>query len=908
MSREQHIGPSKMLLLNCGKFEFAEVELDAPLHLIGPNNVGKTSLIALLQLLYIDDQRQMHFSREMPETRRYYFPDVYSYALFECLTPTGFQVVGVHGRGPVRQYEFERFAYRGRLDVADFLDDGRRIRPHEEVFAALAARDFARLEPRQLRAALTGVGDNRGVDLRLVPAQHGATYERFRKVFNNILRLSHLKQDELKALILDIYQGEFQQRRIDLAETYAQGFEKVQRDSRDVQELRQLQGEIEALLRHIERREDARRALPALWAALGRALTAARALVDREEAALREKLAADEARSTELRIQIDAISRSMRELATQLGKVTSELERIKEERARFADFVPDWAEQRQRDVRGMLEKLAYQLGQAEQTPPAQIKARLARLERDIREQQLRLKGLAHAAAPWLQKRFSDAEVEDLFRLLNPRLLDLPIGGPHVKGTLHDEARVEAGLRTVLEGRKARAWHGPGVTIALDGVHAPDLKQYVDPDVIKQQLGDLEAQQHVYGETLVAARDADALREEKRALDAELETLIRDIGDYRRFCELESHETGWREQRDALRSQEADGESALVQSHGARERVIRDIEHAKDELGRLEERRTALSEMVKDLKTPPDAWPLVSLEDLPADLEELTPRYRHVYAEERSQHEHVTDILRRIEARTYGRYVADDESDTVKELREQLESIPGKEEAVQQLWTSIAVGIKKALSNIAHDLDTLKARIQKLNQQLGRVTVSNLTSLRVLVRERADWVRHIRGVGLDEDMPLFADASAVQQSFDDLGRLLSEHPRVEIEDLFDLRFEVGTPDEKVREHRHLDAIESNGTTITIKVLVNLVLMRGLLKGAKVRIPFYLDECSSLDHDNLAAIVDAARAMGFIAVLASPDAMDAAERLYFIEEQENGRVVLDPKSALVHVAREGAPSDD
>ena len=170
MTNDRRIGPSKALLLNCGKFDFAEIELDAPLHLVGPNNVGKTSLIALLQMLYIDDQRQMHFARDMPETRRYYFPNVYSYALFECLTPTGFQVLGVHGLGPVRQYEFERFAYTGRLDPADYLDGDRRTRPHEDIFRELAVRDFTRLAPRQLRAALTGVGDNRGVDLRLVPA------------------------------------------------------------------------------------------------------------------------------------------------------------------------------------------------------------------------------------------------------------------------------------------------------------------------------------------------------------------------------------------------------------------------------------------------------------------------------------------------------------------------------------------------------------------------------------------------------------------------------------------------------------------------------------------------------------------------------------------------------------------
>ena len=121
-------GPSKIVALHCGKFSFAEIELDSPVHLIGPNNVGKTSLIALLQFLYLDDQRHMHFSREMAETRRYYFPEKYSYALFECLTPTGFQVLGVRGLGPVRQYEFERFVYNGRLELADYLDETRRPR------------------------------------------------------------------------------------------------------------------------------------------------------------------------------------------------------------------------------------------------------------------------------------------------------------------------------------------------------------------------------------------------------------------------------------------------------------------------------------------------------------------------------------------------------------------------------------------------------------------------------------------------------------------------------------------------------------------------------------------------------------------------------------------------------------
>src|SRR4029078_1668029 len=102
------VGPKRLVLLNAGQYDFADVDLDEPLHLVGPNNVGKTSLIAALQFLYIDSQNQMHFARDMRETRKYYFPDSYSYILFECLTPGGFRVVGIHGGGPLQQYEFER--------------------------------------------------------------------------------------------------------------------------------------------------------------------------------------------------------------------------------------------------------------------------------------------------------------------------------------------------------------------------------------------------------------------------------------------------------------------------------------------------------------------------------------------------------------------------------------------------------------------------------------------------------------------------------------------------------------------------------------------------------------------------------------------------------------------------------
>lgn len=144
------IGPTRLVLIRSGKYEFGDIELIRPLHLIGPNNVGKTSLISTLQFLYIDKQQKMHFARDLDQTRKYYFPDPDSYILFECLSPTGFRVLGVHGLGPLKSYKFERFSYMGKLHLADFIDEKKQVRTNKIILSRLSDREYTILEPSHL--------------------------------------------------------------------------------------------------------------------------------------------------------------------------------------------------------------------------------------------------------------------------------------------------------------------------------------------------------------------------------------------------------------------------------------------------------------------------------------------------------------------------------------------------------------------------------------------------------------------------------------------------------------------------------------------------------------------------------------------------------------------------------------
>lgn len=894
-------GPYRIVAFHCGKFDFAEVEIDSPVHLIGPNNVGKTSLISLLQFLYLDDQRQMQFSRDMGETRRYYFPEKYSYALFECLTPSGFQVVGVHGLGPVRQHEYERFVYTGRIDHADFLDDDRRMREPEDSFARLALKGFKRMEPRHLRAAITGVGDGRDVFLGLVPARHGSTYERFRNVFGNILRLSHIRQDELKQLLLDIYSNEFQQREIDLARHYATGFEQVRRDSHEVQELKLLQADIERLLRHLDRRDKAREIIPALWEAIGKSYSAQKAEYDRKESALLEERRMIEAEQTELKSRIDSSHAELRDLAGRIAVLDQKLGHIEDQRRRFEGFVPDWARQRQVTIQSRLEDLVVKLSNAAEEPVDQVRKRLRGAEEKLAAKRAQFENLAHAAVNHLRKLLKDQEIADAFSVLNPDLLKLPVNTAKPGITSPDDKMLATLIRELLEHLRGRILEVCGIKVDLNALSAPRLDEYRDPDQIKEDIASLERDIRRYTETLEAAQQAESLRAEKAALEKEQANLIRELAAYESFCEDLTREPALKNDLAGLHDREQALRELVAAHEGRRSELIDADQRNRGARAEIARKRTILQEQVQALPQPADKWPLQVVEDIPVEWDELSSRYRKAHGDEQSQAEQVRELLDTIERRTYGRYVAKDEAGTIQALRDQLDSIPQREKAVGEMWKGIAVGIKKDLQNIGKDLDTLKGLVSGLNRQLSSVNISNLASLKLLIEECPQWVKLIREITVDDELPLFSNPKAAEEALEGISRLLSDHPKVDLKDLFNLSFEVGTPDGKFYRHAHLDAIESNGTTMAIKVLVNLVLLRSLLGGAEVQIPFYLDECSSLDQGNLTAIVSAARQMGFIAILASPEAMDSADKLYFIKEQSGGRVVLDPKTSMVRVQR-------
>ena len=121
-------------------------------------------------------------------------------------------------------------------------------------------------------------------------------------------------------------------------------------------------------------------------------------------------------------------------------------------------------------------------------------------------------------------------------------------------------------------------------------------------------------------------------------------------------------------------------------------------------------------------------------------------------------------------------------------------------------------------------------------------------------------------------------------------LLDKNPIIRISELFTLGVSVTGADNKVKHYHEFHQVESDGTTVTVKVLFNLLVLKSQLRKDDVAVPFFLDELESLDPANRRAVLQTAKALGFIAITASPSPVGEVDACYFLERQPSGRVKL------------------
>jgi hypothetical protein len=899
-----NVTPTKLILINSATYDYGEVIINDSVHLVGENNYGKSSLVNALQFFLIDDFRSMKFPRDISDTLRFYFPDKYSYVLLEIFCPDGYKTLGACSKGRMATGGIERFTFDGKFCKEDFVDGKGRVRPTDEVKASLSSKQFTLLDAASLRTGLTGIGnDNKGVSFGLVPLKDRDGYRSFRYIFQNLLRLDSIRQVDIKQMFIDTCSKEISATEIDPAVLYSERHNNIQSLGSKLKMISINAPRILGLAEKNEKLKKTRKELPLLYSDI---LFSFR----KEENETQAKLSRMAEEKKALGEEIVGVNQSFGEKIKETGDVNRELGAIDQKikgHEQDQEFFQDFGFPIQKANLEALEekknRLWAKIDGANSDKSEILVAQEKSLDASIANAKTRLSEISSLVVTLLSKKYKPEDLEKIFAIYNPEILGLAIGDSGVD--IHDKDALDRYLAKFLQKIKNGKYSEESLSIPIDLLAVPDLKAYSDPEVIKAKIKADEQDLVKLRERLQAARDIESLKKDHKAAEKELSECRTRMERFEKFTTAAQELPLWKASRTALEKKAESLVSETTQLKEKAELLERKSSLLGTDIQNLERGLGQTKKQIRDLLTPP-GWNNSKMQDElvgETDEKDLASRVRE-YVSNLQQLKSGEDALSVEISKVvfdggYGTYLQEtdqgeiDTDATISLLNQEVHAIPARKETLEHAWQDLITGMGQDLKMFPKSVEAIAAKIAELNRSLAKISISNLARLQIKLNEMPI-VGNIRNVTA-EKLPLFVDIQNPEASLNQISEIL-KIGRLKLIDAFNLRFEVEKNDGTSTSYDDLD-IESNGTTITIKVLINMMLIKNLLRGNKeTKIPYYLDEAADVSESNLKSLLAVSKELGFVPLLAGTVPLDAARYIYFLEENSRKRITIHPHSML------------
>ena len=882
-------GPQRLILIRSGCYEYAEVELTGSLQIVGPNNTGKTTLINTLQFLYLDDRRHMDFgSYTSEQTRGFYFPNQYSYILFECLGAPGKCVIGWRGQSKASGGDPERFLHAGPFDASDFIDAKSQVREPRDVNARLALKQFRSVKSAQEHRELLLPAAN-GYGLGIVALRESDRYHHFRETLKNLLTLSAISQEQMRDRLLMLADIPPDRPAFDARVLFGDDYDRICNRREQLLKFKKNQAVVERLVSKFSERESIRGELAWRWDDLRTKRQIYEREYDEKLTILRKRRTEQEQRVKQLEAKRAETYREMTTFSELKGQLLAPLKSIEAQDIDFAGFLEELERAALSNLKQDLRELQLRLDSAERETRERAKRNFDGFAKRVKQKEETIARFDHLAVTALRKHFSDEELNTIFGLLNRDLLEIPVGKGGITTSQDDELLNR--LRDLLSRVQNGVYRDAVVRFPLPKTREP-LAGLENADTAREELAEFQTELKRWKEILAAIEGRENLKTECSAKVAEVEARDKRLFQFGEYQKAKAEEALLR----------ADLKRIEADIKATNERIdkltleVKITEKSKSEAEAMIRKHegefaTLMSNLSQcsspEFSTDPHV-PKEVADNFAAGID-LFLKQQHMQFR---LSEELATLFMQIEQCFGDSFSSSDESETVEDLRAELDALAEKEEALARDWNAHIHELKATFDLVLRNLEHVRSAATNINREFAKIQVSNLKAVRVEVIDQSDLVGWIKRLAAFEPGGLFEADPQQASAIANFRRKLQDNPLIRFTDLFTLGFTVVGADDERHTYHDFRQIESHGTTITVKVLFNLLLLKNQLRRDDCAVPFFLDEIQTLDPANRNAILRTARQLGFIAITAAPEAVSEVDALYFLQPH-NGRIVLRNK---------------
>lgn len=931
-------GIRRLILIQSGSHRFSVFPIDQPLSIYGRNNMGKSQSINALQFLMFRHAKMMDFGAyDNAQSKEFYFKTDYSMIVMEIMVNEGVFLIGAAGKGPLHQYEYEHFLIKTHYKKSDFFDGENHLKA-KEVFSKFEKRGVPvqLLTREQLSQALTGNYHAAGIkhDITLVPIRE-ATESRvtvFNQLFRNLLTMKKISDREIKSLVLEVFSNVLANIKVDFMQVKGEAFRSYDDACNEIQTIKENEEEILKLTAAYNKREDSRKHLVDIKTRLRQICQAKMEsipsqLADTNDAKVQKELLLSNSKPI-----FDKLLEEQQTFTIARSKVETFFEELNKQKDRFSLCM----QMHDNDQQLYLAKLADSINDlhTERSILSQNIERSSRrtvsaVSNDISNQESRIADLENELErhlnqdSWMHELgYSNDQKQQLSRVLSPKFMSLP------KSCIMAAAEKLPNVFDAAFEIDGNQFISDSLTLNISGIRGQVFKD-ANPEEISMQIESAKEYLDQLMAELNVATDVAAARESLLSIDASIKKETAEQRDFESYIQNLKEEPLNAERLDEYVEATAELKERLRNESDRNTQIKTEIEHLNEKLHELglemQTIRTVaalafyrdpqiefLESDLLDGNVNVDNDAIVAMRD---EGESYYGKFRGSAQEFEYSRDRIFQRFSKHSAEQY-----DDK--LVAKLNQELESIPEKETFLTKLHHEAIIKLASALNNLSKNYQRLEGQVSEFNRKINGKKVSNLKSfkLRLLPNQKAlDAIATLMSSIESDGLDLFSQSSEKKMDMavsNDAINYLSDMVKqlggvsLTLSELFELGFEIIDVNDVMSTYTSLDGHASNGTTMTMKALFNMNLIRFLYDNRQtIHLPFYVDEATNIDDNNRLSLIAMSHDLGFTPIFASVDPIITAKYNINLEEAVTDHGLIVPEESWIRIAdKEEAPAED
>lgn len=245
----------------------------------------------------------------------------------------------------------------------------------------------------------------------------------------------------------------------------------------------------------------------------------------------------------------------------------------------------------------------------------------------------------------------------------------------------------------------------------------------------------------------------------------------------------------------------------------------------------------------------------------------------------------------------------DEELFIKFIEDEIACLDDKEKSIDGLLQSISTQFANPAYNLIRRYNEFKEFIYaKFNQKLATTRISDIDSMKIELVENRKIMDDLVKISSIQDLrsQFNFDNGEHRDQLETLNKYLDSGKKIEFDEIFDIELHLMLKGQ-LKKVDLKNQVESDGTDRMIRlVIVMSIINRLAINDTKNKIALFIDEVGTIDEQNRPELVKFCKDHNFIPIFAAPQPYDGFSKYYFIYRTK-GKITVNENQNAVSVDR-------